>query len=98
GLSVGRAPASAFTEASAGRYHACALASDGSVVCWGSNTYGESTPPAGTFVDVSAAGDAGRSCGVRVDGTAACWGDNEPPGAVFPPAGGFVQVAVGYVF
>ena len=37
--------------------------------------YGQSTPPAGTFTEVSA-GDY-HTCGVKTDGTVACWGDND---------------------
>jgi hypothetical protein len=45
---------------------------DGTVVCWGMDDQGESSPPAGTFTDVNAGGF--HTCGVKADGTAACWG------------------------
>ncbi|MCY4584047.1 MAG: hypothetical protein OXE50_14820, partial [Chloroflexi bacterium] len=47
---------------------------DGSVACWGSDEYGQATPPEGEFTSVS----AGRyhSCGVMIDGSAVCWGSN----------------------
>jgi hypothetical protein len=41
---------------SAGGYHTCGLQSDGTVVCWGRNDYGQSTPPVGTFIQLSAGG------------------------------------------
>jgi len=38
---------------SAGGYHACGLQSDGALACWGWDAAGQSTPPAGTFTQVS---------------------------------------------
>ncbi len=48
--------------------------SSGTLVCWGDNTFGQATPPAGPFAQVSAGG--AHSCAVRTDGTLTCWGDN----------------------
>ncbi len=41
-----RPPAGRFVQMDVGFGHACALRADHSIACWGSNTYGESTPPA----------------------------------------------------
>ncbi len=38
----------------------------------GTNDYGQATPPAGTFSQVSAGGY--HTCGLKTDGTLACWG------------------------
>jgi hypothetical protein len=38
------------------------------------NEYGQATPPAGAFTQVSAG--YLHTCGVRSDGTGVCWGDN----------------------
>ena len=54
------------------RGHTCGVRSNGRVVCWGSNVDGESTPPTGTFQQVSAGGNS--TCGMKTDGTVACWG------------------------
>src|SRR4051794_2561852 len=59
---------------SAGLAHACGLAPTGSLVCWGRNTYGQTTVPASTYSAVSAGGD--HTCGLHPDGTLACWGHN----------------------
>ena len=87
------APAGTFTAVSAGQYHSCALrAVDSTVVCWGSNADGRSTPPSGAFRMVVAGPD--DSCGVRQDdGTVACWGQSS--GLQTPPAGAFTSVTVG---
>jgi hypothetical protein len=63
---------------------------DGTLVCWGDDTYREATPPAGTFSQVSAGGL--HTCGVRTDGTLPCWGYNGD-GESTPPAGTFSQVS-----
>ena len=70
-----------YTTVNAGGAHTCAINGDGNatqmkgtVRCWGSNLYGESTPSTGIFVDVSAG--AFHTCGLRQDGIVACWGDN----------------------
>lgn len=36
-----------FTAVTAGSYHSCGLAVDGSVICWGDNTSEQSDPPPG---------------------------------------------------
>ena len=41
-----------FTQISAGWYHNCGVKTDGTVLCWGNDGSGESTPPAGTFQQV----------------------------------------------
>ena len=65
---------------------------DGSVACWGSDYYGQATPPAGSFVSVSAGWD--HTCGLRSDGSVTCWGWNES-GRSTPPAGSFTSVSAG---
>lgn len=76
--------------------HSCALdlLSDndigGRVVCWGSNGRGQSSPPKGTFIQIS----AGRfhTCGVKMDETVECWGGR---GAGTTPKGLFNQISAG---
>ena len=73
---------------SAGLFSTCALLSNGSVRCWGTNTYGQlgngtrigSTTPVvvqglNDAVALSAS-DGYHACAVRADGTAQCWGGN----------------------
>lgn len=55
--------------------HTCAVRSDGAVVCWGGDEFGQATPPAGTgFTRVSAG--AFHTCGIEVDTSIACWGSS----------------------
>ena len=53
----GQAPsavAGTFTQVSAGGSHTCGVKSDGTVACWGNKPGARTTPPAGTFRQVSA--------------------------------------------
>ena len=42
--------------------YACAVTRDGELHCWGRNDYGESKPPSGKFVHVSASLDFFDHC------------------------------------
>ncbi|HEV3309047.1 MAG TPA: hypothetical protein VG815_00780 [Chloroflexota bacterium] len=78
-----------FIQISAGGTHSCGVRTNGTVLCWGDDSYGEvngvahtsaplnaigGPPGGGTFTQVTA-GD-GYTCGIRTDGSALCWGDN----------------------
>lgn len=91
GLAYGsRSEASAGTAAgiSAGLDHTCALLSNGTVRCWGDNSFGElgdgatnssSTPVAvkdiGSAIELSAGFDH-HTCALLADHRIACWGEN----------------------
>ena len=60
--------------------------------CWGSNRFGQATPPDGEFASVSAG--YRHTCGVRTDGTVECWGSNRF-GRATPPDGEFASVSAG---
>ena len=85
-----------FVSVSAGSAtHTCGLKADGTVGCWGGNGNGQSSPPAGQFLSVSA-GEY-HSCGLRTDGSVACWGNsaNGRLGTEAERAGPFVSVSAG---
>jgi len=70
----------------------CAIRTDGTVACWGDDTWGQATPPTGTFTDIA----AGRMtlCAIRTGGTLACWGRGLY-GAAEPPPGRYTALAIG---
>jgi alpha-tubulin suppressor-like RCC1 family protein len=77
---------------SAGKFNTCGIKSDGTIVCWGEYSAGQSTPPAGTFLQVNTG--EWHSCAIKSDGTVACWGPSDF-GEASPPAGTFSQVSAG---
>lgn len=89
-------PIGQFTQLSVGSgAHSCGMLTNGNIHCWGQNTFGQLTPPAGTFKQVSAGGL--HTCGIRTDDTLACWGQNAN-GALAAPAGTFSKVSSGRVY
>jgi hypothetical protein len=85
------APTGSFTQVSLAMYYACALRSDGAVVCWLPNGLLGAFQPAGKYGSMS--GNASQICGVRSDGGIACWNDNA---ATFAKDGNFARVATNY--
>ena len=70
------APSSSYISLIVGELHTCGLRTDGSVVCWGSDQYGQSSPPSDDKFTSIVAG-AYHTCGIRVDGSVACWGSDQ---------------------
>ncbi len=75
---------------------AACIRTDGTIICWGSNQFGQARGvidvPEGSFQTVSA-GPA-HSCGLRTDGTIHCWGTNDF-GQTDAPRGSFQAVSAG---
>ena len=95
-----RASFTPFASVSAGLSYTCGMRLDGSVACWGSNQFGQASPPAGEFASVSAG--YWHTCGMKQDGSVACWGRNKGAygtviGQASPPAGEFTSVSAGTV-
>ncbi|MBI4951080.1 MAG: hypothetical protein HY908_03540 [Myxococcales bacterium] len=68
----GAASTREWLDVASGGVHSCGIETDGTVLCWGNDADGQSTPPAGTF-------DAARvsffhSCARTSAGALACWG------------------------
>ena len=81
-----------FASVSVGIQHSCRIKGDLSVVCWGGNEHGQTSPPNGTFSLVSAG--QSHTCGVGTDGAIHCWG-GEQYGQASPPDGSFDTVSAG---
>ena len=81
-----------FTSVSAGWFHTCGILQDGSAVCWGLDSHGQSMPQGEQFMSIS----SGRyhTCGVTEDNAIVCWGNNEH-GESSSPGGTFKSVTVG---
>lgn len=65
-------PDVAFAEICVGHYFACGLGLDGTITCWGENTFGAVDAPEGTYVQVGCG--AGSSCALDTVGNIDCWG------------------------
>jgi hypothetical protein len=87
---------SGLTAVSAGESHALALKNDGTVVAWGDNLSGQSTPPKGLKnVEAIAAGGF-HSLALKRDGTVVAWGRNDKGQCNVPALTGVKAVAAGY--
>lgn len=91
-------PSGEFASVSVGMFHGCGVKTDGAVICWGNDEYGQSSPPEGTFTSVSAGGL--HTCGLLTDSSAVCWGLNEDDegnitGQASPPGGKFISISAG---
>ncbi len=85
-----------FIAVSGGNGHSLGLKSDGSVVAWGNNSYGQCTVPTpnSSFVTVAAGGS--HSLGLKSDGSIVAWGSNSSGQCTVPTSNsGFVAVAAG---
>ena len=84
------APSGSFTDVAAGTDSACAVSAvDGSVVCWGTDQAGETSPPPVSFTDLDAELSSSTTpvftCGVVASTqTVACWGSTTY-GVTLPP-------------
>ena len=71
------------TAIAAGTFHSLALKSDGTVIAWGINSYGQTNCPPGLTNVVSVAAGYSHSLALKADGTITTWGTganaNVPP-------------------
>ena len=80
---------------SSGGTHVCGLRPDSTSVCWGSNSFRQSSPPESEALTYISSGQA-HTCGLRPDGAAVCWGWDEV-GQSSPPEGEvFISISSGW--
>ena len=63
-------------------------------MCWGSDTFGKSTPPKDVQFRQISSGNT-FSCGISLDGSLYCWGDDRQ-GQSSPPPGKYTLVSCGF--
>lgn len=79
---------------SAGNLHTCATNSNGTVQCWGSNSWGMlNGPTSGRFTGVSA-GEL-HTCALSTDGSIVCWGHRLHNKLARPLGHQFTQISAG---
>ena len=81
-----------ISKIAAGRRHSLALKSDGSIVGWGGDDYGQATPPTGNDFIAIALG-AGYSLALKSDGSIVGWGNNDYGQATPPDGDDFIAIA-----
>ena len=69
-----------------GNDHACGIATDHTIACWGSNEFGQTDAPAGAYEHLAAGFD--HTCAIATDGEIDCWG-NGGQGQTCAPSGTF---------
>lgn len=90
------APNSGFRAVSSHGSHCLALRGDGTLIAWGSNSYGQCNVPSGLHDPIGFAAGGSHSLAIRPDGAVLGWGYNynhqcDPPA----PDTGFVAVDAG---
>lgn len=94
---------------SASDFHSLALKSDGSIVGWGRDHYGQASPPLGNdFIAIAAGGgelplrDCGHSIALKSNGSIVAWGIDDGSSGDFgqvsdtPDSNDFVAISAGY--
>jgi alpha-tubulin suppressor-like RCC1 family protein len=85
-----------FVTISAGVNSSLALKSNGSIIGWGDNYYGQATPPDGNDFAAISAGDS-YSLALKSDGSIVGWGANHYGQATPPEGNDFIAIAAGYL-
>ncbi len=80
----------------AGGGHSLVLKTNGVVLGWGDNSFGQATPPAGLNQVVAIAAGHNHSLALRTDGSVVAWGDNSLEQTNVPPeATNVIKIAAG---
>ncbi|MDL1910257.1 hypothetical protein FBQ81_06120 [Chloroflexi bacterium CFX6] len=80
----------------AGGGHTCGLRADGTLHCWGYNSFGQTMVPAPNESWVQVSAGTYHTCGLKADGTLQCWGLDDSSQTDMPaPNASWVQVSAG---
>ena len=82
-----------YTAISAGWDHTCAIRTDKTAVCWGSNNDGRADAPDGRYTAITAGHS--HSCAIKTDRSAVCWGSNND-GRADAPDGRYTAITAGH--
>jgi hypothetical protein len=96
-VTIAGQPLTGVVAIAAGNFHSLALMTDGTVVGWGDDTWGETSIPAGLTDVVAIAGGDGHSLALKTDGTVVGWGDDEYGEATGQPNTNYPYFATGEV-
>ncbi|CEP02105.1 hypothetical protein PBRA_002370 [Plasmodiophora brassicae] len=77
-----------------GRAHSCRQTLNGTLTCWGDNSFGQATPVVSSSPALRVACGSRHTCVLHANQTMSCFGDNRL-GQSSPPVGSFVDVAAG---
>jgi len=83
-----------FVDVAAGKYHALAIRSNGSLAAWGWNTYGQCNVPEGNDF-IAIAGGVRHSIALKSDGSIVGWGSDTYGQIDTPEGNDFVAIAAG---
>ena len=89
------APEGRYTAIATGGGHSCAIKTDDTIACWGSDFagFGQADAPEGRHTAI-AASNQNHLCAIKTDGTVACWGRNRY-GQADAPEGRYTAIAAG---
>jgi hypothetical protein len=89
-------PNTGFIAIATGFGHSLGLKTDGSIVAWGDNYYGQCTVPSPNTGFIAIATGLWHSLGLKTDGSIVSWGRNEYGQCTLPsPNTGFTAIAAG---
>ncbi len=92
-LDTGSVSRTRFVAVEGGAEHSLALRTDGSLVAWGRNNYGQCDVPSGTnYVAIAAGG--WHNLALKSDGSIVAWGNNDNGRSNAPP-GNYIAIAAG---
>jgi hypothetical protein len=86
-----------FVKVASGGEHSLGLKNDGSIVAWGSNSWGQCNIPSPNTGFIAISAGYLHSLGLRQDSSIVAWGSNDSWQCNIPsPNSGFIAISAGY--